>query len=365
MPKTKLQNPPDFSGQKFYAGIDVHKNSWSVTIRSLNLHLEHFSQPPSVKVLANHLHKKYPGGEYYSAYEAGFCGTGVHEELCRLGIHNIIVHAADIPFTDKQNKSKTDIRDSRAIAFHLERGNLHGIYIMSRDKQELRSLFRFRQAKVRDLARTTNRIKSFLLYFGVKLGEAFEGREYISSKVLEWLTHLTLNSEAGRITLKRYMDDLIYHRSQLLKITQALRKEVQTKYSKPYQCLLSIPGIGPITASALLAEIGDFNRFDNPAEYCSFIGLIPWEDSSGESTYTRGIQPRCNKHLRPLIVEASWIAIRKEPRLLNYYRKHAVKNSKHAIIKVARRLALTARAIVQKLQLYNPGYVAGEIKLMA
>ncbi|HEY2722407.1 MAG TPA: hypothetical protein VGI82_11815 [Chitinophagaceae bacterium] len=68
MPKTKLQNPDDFSGQKFYVGIDVDKNFWSVTIRSLNLHLEHFSRPPSVRILVNHLHKKYPGGGYYSAY---------------------------------------------------------------------------------------------------------------------------------------------------------------------------------------------------------------------------------------------------------------------------------------------------------
>jgi len=366
MPKTKLQNPDDFNGQKFYVGIDVHKNSWSVTIRSLNLHLEHFSQPPSARVLENHLHRKYPGGQYFSAYEAGFCGTGIHEELCKAGINNIVVHAADIPFTDKQNKNKTDIRDSRSIAFHLEKGNLHGISIMPRDRQELRSLFRFRQTKVRDLARTTNRLKSFLLYFGVRLNEAFEGREYISAKVLDWLSHLQLNSEAGMITLKRYMDDLVYHRGQLLKITQALRKEIQTKYNKPYQCLRSIPGIGPITAAGLLAEIGDFNRFDNPSEYCSFIGLIPWEDSSGDSIYTRGIQPRCNKYLRPLIVEASWVAIRIQPQLLRYYRKHAVRNSKHAIIKVARRLALIARAVVQKSQQYHPDYYASrEIKIMA
>jgi transposase len=236
---------------------------------------------------------------------------------------------------------------------------------MARDWQELRSLFRFRQAKVRDLARTTNRLKSFLLYFGVKIGEAFEGREYLSSKVLDWLSRLELNSEAGRSTLKRYIDDLVYHRGQLLKITQVLRKEIQIRYSKPYQCLLTIPGIGPITACALLAEIGDFNRFDNPAEYCSFMGLIPWEHSSGKSIYTKGIQPRCNKYLRPLIVEASWIAIRKDPQLLKYYRKHAVKNSKHAIIKIARRVALIARAVVQKLQPYNADYAVTEIKSMA
>jgi len=130
MPSTKLQNSVDFCGQKFFIGLDVHKNSWSATIRSLNLHLEHFTQPPSARALISHLQKKYPGGEYFSAYEAGFCGTGIHEELCRGGVHNIIVHAADIPCTDKQNKNKSDVRDSQSIAFHLERGYLHGIYIM-------------------------------------------------------------------------------------------------------------------------------------------------------------------------------------------------------------------------------------------
>ena len=163
------------------------------------------------------------------------------------------------------------------------------------------------------------------------------------------------------------MDDLIYHRRQLLIITLELRKQIQTRYHQTYRCLLGVPGIGPITAIALLSEIGDFNRFDNPAEYCSFIGLIPWENSSGENLNTRGIQPRCNKHLRPLIVEASWIAIRKEPQLLKYYRKHAIKNSKHAIIKVARKLALIAKGVAQKLEKYQSDYlsVTEKIKSMS
>ena len=367
MPTTKLQNSLDFEGQKFYVGIDVHKKSWSVSVRSLNLQLERFSQPPSVKVLISHLQKKYPGGEYYSAYEAGFSGTGIHEQLCSLGVSNIVAHPADIPSTDKQNKNKSDVRDSRAIAFHLEKGNLHGIYIMSRARQELRSLFRFRQTKVRDLTRTKNRLKCFLLYFGVRLSEAFEGKEYLSARALKWLRNLKLASEAGTITLNKFMDDLIYHRSQLLKITLELRKQIQTKYHQTYQCLLSVPGIGPIVASALLSEIGDFDRFDSPAEYCSFIGLLPWEHSSGEKTYSKGMQPRCNKYLRPLMVEASWTAIRKEPLLLKYYRKHAVKNNKHAIIKVARKLALIARGVALKLQDYQSGYhqqKKGQIKMM-
>lgn len=85
----------------------------------------------------------------------------------------------------------------------------------------------------------------------------------------------------------------------------------------------------------------------------SYLGLIPWENSSGEHLTTKGIQPRCNKYLRPLLVETSWAAIRHAPELLAYYRKHAVKNNKHAIVKVARKVALIARAVVLKQQDYK------------
>jgi len=143
MPTRKLQNPEDFQGQKFYIGIDVHKKSWAVTVRSLNFVVAHFTQPPSTQALLNYLQSKFPGGEFYSAYEAGFSGTGIHESLCKLGIKNIVVHPGDIPRTDKEKKNKTDIHDSRAIAFYLEKGNLHSIFVMSGKQQEFRSLNMF------------------------------------------------------------------------------------------------------------------------------------------------------------------------------------------------------------------------------
>jgi transposase len=354
MPTRKLQNPEDFRGQKFYVGIDVHKKSWAVTVRSLSFVVNHFTQPPSTEALLSHLQRQFPGGEFYSAYEAGFSGTGIHEQLCKLGIRNIVVHPGDIPRTDKEKKNKTDIHNSRSLAFNLEKGNLHSIYVMSRQQQEFRSLFRLRESKARDVARAINRLKSCLLYFGIDYSSIFEG--YISARVIAWLRKLRMTKEAGSFTLKKYIDDLVHQRNELGKITKALRSQAKKDYSLPYKCLLSVPGIGFTTAIGLIAEIGDFNRFKDPAEYCSFLGLIPWQHSSGESIQTKGIQPRCNKHLRPLLVEASWFAIRNEPTLLKYYRKHAVKNSKHAIIKVARKLALIAKGVAQKLQMYQADY---------
>jgi transposase len=356
MLSTNLQNPIDFNGQKFYVGLDVHKKSWAVTVRSLGIQVAHFTQPPSADALLNYLQRNFPGGQYHSAYEAGFCGTSIHEQLCNLGISNILVHAADIPATDKQKKNKTDLHDSRSIADYLEKGSLHGIHVLTQEQQELRSLFRLREAKVKEVTRSNNRLKSFLMYFDIKMPETVSKKEYLSLKALAWL-NFELASAAGTITLQQHVEELQYQRKRLFEITKQLRKQIQAFHAKSYEYLLSVPGIGSVTAMGLIAEIADFNRFNDPDEYCSMLGLCPWEDSSGDTIKTKGMQPRCNRHLRPLLVEASWTAIKKSPALFAYYSKHAVKDSKKAIVKVARKLALTARGVVLKQQLYQEDYL--------
>jgi transposase len=360
MQTTKLQISFEFKGQKFFIGIDVHKKSWAITVRSLGIQIARFTQRPSVEALVAHLKKNYPGGEYYSAYEAGFCGTGIHEELCKMGVKNIIVHAADIPLSDKQKKSRNDVLDSRAIAEKLEKGEIRGIHILSRQQQELRGLFRLRQSKTEDVTRINNMLKSYLDFFSIQLPSEAAPTDYLSKKALDWLSNLELATEAGTLNLKNRVEELRYQRQQLFIITKQLREQIQNAHAASYKLLLTIPGIGSITAMGLLAEIGDFNRFDDLDQYCSFLGLTPWENSSGENIATKGMQPRCNTHLRPLLTECSWIAIRHDKRLFAYYSKHAIRNNKSAIVKVAAKVALLAKAVVQKQQPYNPDYAPTE-----
>ena len=357
MPTTKLQNSDEFKDQKFFIGMDVHKRSWTITIRSLGIQIERFTQPPSVESLVTHLQRNYPGGKYYSAYEAGFCGTDMHEQLCKLGVENMVVHAADIPTTDKQRKNKTDLHDSRAIAEKLEKNEIHGIHVLTREQQELRSLFRLRRQKSIDVTRANNRLKGYLAYLAIELPAELSKCEYLSKKALDWLSNLELLAEAGTLSLRNYSEELKYQRKQLSQITKLLRGQIKIHHTKSYDYLITIPGIGPVTAMALLAEIADFNRFKYPDEYCSYLGLMPWEESSGDTVRTKGIQPRCNTFLRPLLMEAAWVAIKNNRDLFAYYSKHAKKGSKHAIVKVARKVALTARAVVQKQQPFNPDYL--------
>jgi transposase len=353
MLRTNLQKQNDFTGQDFYIGLDVHKDSWYVTIRSLKIEVGHFTQVPDAAALHQYLQRNFPGGLYHSAYEAGFCGTGAHEQLCKAGINNIIVHAADVPTTDKQKKSKTDLRDSRAIADHLERGNLQGIYVLSQEQQELRSLFRLRECRVKETTRANNRLKSFLMYYGILIPESVSKRGDLTGRALAWLD-MELRSAAGTITLQQYVSELKYQRKQLFELTKTLREQVMAYDGLTYINLITIPGIGSVTAMAFVSEIGDFGRFDDPDQYTSLLGLCPWEDTSGDCIVTKGIQPRCNSHLRPLIIEASWHSIRKSRNLFAYYSKHAVgKNGKKAIVKVARKLAMIVRGVARSGQPYQ------------
>jgi membrane protein YdbS with pleckstrin-like domain len=87
----------------------------------------HFTQPPSPGALLSHLQRKFPGGEYFSVYEAGFSGTGAHEKFCKLGIKNIVVHPGDIPRTDKEKKNKAVRKLSGMLCFDVSFALAQGV----------------------------------------------------------------------------------------------------------------------------------------------------------------------------------------------------------------------------------------------
>jgi transposase len=342
--------------EDYYLGIDVHKNSWTVTVRTLGLEIAHFTQPPDADRLHGYLQNKFPSGKYFSAYEAGFSGTSTHYALCQRGISNIIVNPADIPQTDKQKNNKNDLHDSRSIARYLEKGLLFPIYVMSPQEQERKALFRCREVTVRDATRTVNRLRSFLYFFGIEVPDKFKNKTYISKPFLAWVSSLRLSTECGNESLQEYIHHLMYYRDRVLQITNSLKEEIVGYYKSAYTCMLTVPGVGPVTAMAVLAEIGDLARFKDPDEFASYLGLIPSEHRSGDTVYGLKIQPRCNMHLRPLLIEAAWFSIRKCPAFLEYYKKHVGKNNKKAIVKVARKLALVLKSVSLNQTAYQSYY---------
>lgn len=336
----------DFTGQKFFIGNDVHDRFWEITIRSMGMELKTFSMDPSPQQLHQYMTKHYPGGIYYSVYEASFCGFWAHRELCAWGFHNIVIHPADVPTTGKERTNKTDKRDSRKLARELENGSLEAIYVPSVPQQQLRSLCRLRFRTVQNCTRVKNRIKGFLHYYGYDLPSHTEMPHW-SGKFIQWLKSLKFADDAGSDYRHFALDELQNHRQRLTTVTRQLRRYSRAPEIAPtFKCIHSVKGIGFITAITLLTEIIDMARFRTFDETACYVGLIPSEHSSGGNDNSAGITPRRNKYLRPLLIEAAWVAIREDPAMTQAFNALIKRMTKQrAIIRIAKKLLRRTRHV--------------------
>jgi transposase len=329
-----------FDGQEFYLGLDVHHKSWKVTIRTMGTEVKTITMPPDPKGLYSYMSRSFPGGVYRSAYEAGFSGFWAHRQLVELGMMNRVVHAADVPTSDKERRQKEDQRDSRKIARSLENNELDAIHIPDPQVEQLRSLCRLRERSCSHNVRLKNRIKGHLKYYGIQVSEDSAYRHWSGP----FITKLeALCSEPGPRSdyLEITLDALREESRRLALITRKLRTHCREGEARRITDLLrTIPGIGPTSAFILYTELQDIGRFANLDKLNSFLGLIPSTDSSGENEATTGITPRANRALRSILVEASWVAIRHDPDLLRAFSKLSERMKKTAaIVRIARKLA--------------------------
>lgn len=348
-------NKNDFNGQPIYVGLDVHLKSWKVTVMTEKLTIKTFSQDPRPELLHQYLVRNFPDGTYYSAYEAGFCGYWIHNKLTGLGINSIVVNPADIPTTDKENVNKTDKRDSKKIARSLRNGDLNGIYVSSLKTLEDRCLVRTRGTIIKDLTRNKNRIKSFLYFHGIEIPEVFkQSSTHWSKRFMNWLISIELTEFSAKKSLALLIEEGQYLRSTILVATKVIRELSNSEaYANQVQLLRSIPGIGLLTAMIILTEIEKINRFSNFDQFCSFIGLIPSTNSSGEKENIGEITHRGNNFLRSAIVESAWIAARRDMSLNKSYHDYCNRMEPNkAIIRIARKLLNRIRFVLKNNQPY-------------
>jgi len=339
----------DFTGQNIYAGFDVHLKSWKVTVMVEDVEHKTFSQPPLPEVLFSYLKTHFPGGNYHTAYEAGYCGYWIHDKLVSFGVKSIVVNPAYIQTTDKERVQKEDKRDSRKIARSLSNGNLTPIYVPSIKTQRDRSLLRTRAMLVKDLARYKNRIKSFLHFYGISIDKSFKSpQQHWSNRFMNWLESIDMELEEGKETLHVLILECKNLRNSILKITNQIRLLSNTEsYSNKVMLLRSIPGIGLLTAMTILTELDTINRFRNIDKLCGYIGLVPSTRSSGEKERAGDITPRGHSVLRSAIIESSWIAVRKDPSLLRSFLSFNQRMNKNkAIVKIAKKLLNRIRYVL-------------------
>jgi len=348
----------DFTGQNIYAGIDVHKKSWQVSIYSEELYHKTYSQPPKPEVLRHYLERHFPKGTYNSVYEAGFCGFWIHDKLQELGVNNIVVNPADVPTTDKEKKQKTDKVDSNKLARQLRNGDLEAIYIHKRDVLEDRNLLRMRRTLVKDLTRYKNRIKSDLHFFGFEIPEQFNKKQsYWSKRFLGWLSEIEFQQSSGADAFQILINQVITLRQNLLGINRKVRELSRNEYYQKKETLLrTIPGIGLTTAMIILTEIDDIHRFANQEKLRSYVGLTPTSHSSGDKDTHGEMINRGNKFLKSAIIESAWIAARIDPVLHMEYIGFCKRMKKNkAVVRIACKLLNRINYVLKNEAPYKNG----------
>lgn len=346
----------DFNGQNIFVGIDVHLKTWSVSVALPGGYLKTHTQKASAKELFEHLNKNYPNGTYHAVYESGFSGFSTCYALREMGIDCIIVHAADVPTTQKEKVTKSDPTDSRKLARSLMNGELEGIYIQSKDNLDDRGLLRHRAMLLKLMSGIKSRIKHLLYNNGVSYPVEFDQKHrHWSRRFINWLKNDVQLLSETRITLDLLLDELLYFRLRILDVNRKIKVLASTdKYHEHYENLLSIPGVGAIVSMCLLTEIDDIWRFSNQRQFASFLGLVPVMQSSGDSSYIGEKTFRGNKLLGPKIIEASWIIIKHDSEFAAKFGHLCGKGMKRnkAIIRVARKMSNVIFTILKENRKY-------------
>ena len=344
-----------FKGQNIYIGIDVHLMSWSVTILSETSILKQMRLGADPEGLHRFLISHYPEAEFYSVYEAGFCGFWIHERLTALGIHNIVVNPADVPTMNSEKLRKTDAVDSKKLAVGLRAKQLKGIYTPDSEALEIRSLIRLKNSITKDLTRQKNRIKSQLRYLGIDIPEEFvRTSANWSKRFVSWIKDVETRTPCGRQAIDMQLLQLEDLRKQKAEILRRLRElSHQDRFKETLMLLMTVPGIGKMTGLSLMAEIIDITRFQSAEQLAAYIGIIPMCHSSGEHDGTGDITLRKHANLRCIIIESAWIAIRIDEALqLCYLNNRKRMPASKAIIKVARKMVNRIYFVLKRHQPY-------------
>jgi len=353
--KRKKQINLDFKGVLITIGIDIHLRQWNVSIYIGNRQYKTFQQNPCAETLYNYLQKEFPEASYQSSYEAGYFGYSAHRKLVELGIKNIVVNAADIPTSDKEKRRKNDRIDAKKIGRAQLNGLTKGIYIPSKQMEADRKLLRYRTKVLRkSITRNKQRLKAYLVRLGLHKEIDNYDNSYWSKKLIQQIRDLEIEQTSDKFVLDDLLDKFDYLKEKLKKVNrQIVLMSRQPRYKELVENLRSIPGIGLLTAMAIVTEVWEMERFKSLDKLSSFVGIVPDTSSSDTKERVKGLTRRANTELRRLLIQASWVASGRCKYLGSIYQKNKKKKEQKAIIKVARKLLSIIRAVWNKGEKYS------------
>ena len=345
--------PTDYD---IFAGLDVDKRSISVTFTNHQGFIRSLRMPYNVEHLLNHVRKHFGNQKVAFAYEAGPTGYGLYDGLVAQAYPCLVAAPSMIPKAPGQ-RVKTNRLDSRSLSENLRGGQLKSIHVPSPVYREFRHLTQLRDTFVGEMVAMKLRIKSLLLFEGIEFPPAPAGSQW-SLLVKAKLRKLAC-SKSVRFKLDQLLDSLEFTEKQVVKTTREIHRFCKSdpELSQCIKYLMTIPGIGWIVASQLLARIGDWRELKNIRQLAGFLGLVPTENSTGNRTDRGSITHTGDGRLRSKLIQGSWSAIRQDGELREFFRSVCRTHprdiaSRVAIVAVARKLSVRISVVLMKQRPY-------------
>ena len=293
------------SARILYVGMDVDKEKIAMAVmeRTGNDLVGARIVRNSPEAIRKYFQELRKGGtEIQACYEAGFCGFQLARQLSGMGIGCAVAAPGMLPRMPS-DRVKTDRRDARLLARALRNGDVHEVYVPTKQDEAIRDYLRMYEDEKGDLKRAKQRVLHFLLRRGLRYthGGNWTGGHR------KWLLSLELDHPMEQETLDGYYARVVELEEHCQ--TMAARVEEiagEERYVEPVRQLKAFKGIGTLIALSLIVEIGDFRRFATAEQFMAFLGIVPSEHSSGTKRRQGSITKAGNSHLRKLLVEAAW-----------------------------------------------------------
>ena len=203
-------------------------------------------------------------------------------------------------------RNKTDAADAMALLEAVRAADIKPVAVKSVEQQALQALHRTREAWKSTRTRRINTLRGFCREFGLVVPEgAVLGLVHMARYVAD--EHSGIPALL-RGTMRLLLEEVRLMEARMGQLEQQLGEVA--KHSPACQVLQSVPGIGLITSTAMVAAVGDPRSFDSARRYASFLGLTPREYSSGNSRYLGRISKRGDRYIRTLLTHGARSVLR-------------------------------------------------------
>lgn len=332
-----------------YIGLDVHKHY--ITVGGMNRDQEVVLRPRNVDM------NRFKGWAEENlrntdevVLEATTNTWDIYDIVVPLVKRVVVAHPAEVKQI-AHARVKTDKQDVNRLVRLLIADLVPEVWVPPQEVRELRALLSYRWRLVKMSTAIQNRMHSLLHRHNI---QAPAGKVDIGEN-REWWEQLKL-SELETLRLQQELKSLRMVREHILEVEKELGcLSTSERWNAQATHVMQLPGVGIVVAMTILAAIGDIRRFENPKRLVGYAGLGAGIHDSGQKHSEKGITKNGRKELRWALVEASWQAIRSNPRLRAHYdelckRKHP----NQAIVAIARKLLVILWYLLSRNESFTP-----------